>query len=279
MINYCANCSSLNFVLNGHDKKGVQRYKCKDCKKRFCEKGIFARHRYSSLLIMDALFLYSQPISTSGVTKNLKRFRGITPTRMTIYNWVVKFASHLIRLASIKPLSFSSVWHVDEKFIKVRHPTKKRGDFSYLWIVSDTNANILATHVSLHRDGKNAEIVLQKAKLRARFNPDLLVSDGLQGYKKAVKKTFGRKTRHVEAHFEAVGIVHKGKLMKISNNRAERVNQFPALWLHSVRGFKRLDRANLLMEFFTIYYNYLMPHGVKEQVKVKWEKVPELINR
>jgi len=227
---------------------------------------------------MDSLFLYSQPISTRGVVRNLKRFRKTEPSHVSVYNWVIKFASHLIKLANLRPLNFTEQWHVDEKFIKVKHPTKKRGDFSYLWIVSDTNGNILATHVSLHRDGKNAKRVLQKAKLKAGFSPEILVSDGLQGYKKAVKKVFGRKTRHVIAHFEAVGIVHNRKLLQISNNRAERVNQFPALWLHSVRGFKRLDRANLLMEFFTIYYNYLMPHGKEEQARVQWEKVPILIN-
>lgn len=275
MINCCIYCSSSNCVRNGHDEKGVQRYKCRDCKRRFCEKGIFARHRYPALIIMDALFLYSQPISTRGVAVNLKRFRGITPTNVTIYNWIIKFASYLIKIVNKKPLSFTNIWHVDEKFIHVR---KSKDDFAYLWIVSDSNANILATHVSFARNGYNAIIVLEKAKLRAEFIPEILVSDGLQGYKKACRKAFGRKTRHVEAHFEAARIVHNKKLMKISNNRAERVNQFPALWLHSVRGFKRLDRANLLIEFFTIYYNYLMPHGIKEEVKIQWEKVPEIIN-
>ena len=276
MINCCIYCSSSNYVLNGHDKKGVQRYKCKECKVRFCENGIFARHRYPTLIIMDALVLYSQPISTRGVTVNLKRFRGISPTNVTVYNWVVPFASYLIKIANKKPISFNNIWHVDEKFIHVR---KSKDDFAYLWIVSDTNANIIATHVSFARDGANARIVLEKAKAKAEFNPEILVSDGLQGYKKACKKVFGRKTRHVEAHFKAVGIVYKRKLMKISNNRAERINQLPALWLHSVRGFKRLDRANLLMEFFIIYYNYLMPHGTEEKVRVEWERVPALINR
>lgn len=272
----CIYCNSLSTVRNGYSEKGVQRFKCKDCGRRFCEKGIFARHRYPPLIIMDALFLYSQPISTRGVVVNLKRFRKVKPSHVTIYNWVIKFASHLIRLSSLKPINFSNVWHVDEKFIKVRRSKDK---FAYLWVVSDTNANILATHVSFSRDIVNAKIVLEKAKLRAGFSPEILVSDGLQGYKKAVKKSFGRKTRHVTAHFEAVGIVHNKQLMKISNNRAERVNEFYALWLHSCRGFKRLDRANLLIEFFTIYYNYLMPHGIEEKVKVQWENVPVLINR
>lgn len=271
----CPFCSSLQTVKNGHDEKGVQRYKCNACKRRFCEKGIFARHRFPPLIILDALFLYSQPISTRGVTVNLKRFRNIIVTHVTIYNWVIKFASHLIKIANRKPISFTNIWHVDEKFIHVRG---SKDPHAYLWIVSDSNANIIATHISFARDCVNAKIILQKGVDRAGFCPELIVSDGLQGYKRACKKVFGRKTRHVVAHFEAVGIVHKKKLMKISNNRAERINQFPALWLHSVRGFKRLDTANLLMEFFTIYYNYLMPHGIEEKAKIEWNKIPIIIN-
>jgi len=272
----CPYCSSLLTIKNGHDKKGVQRYKCKGCTRRFCEKGIFARHRYPSWLIMDALFLYSQPISTRGVTINLRRFRGITPTNVTIYNWIIKFAPKLIEIVRNKPINFTRIWHVDEKFIHVRN---SKDDHAYLWIVSDSNSNIISTYVSFTRDINSAKIVLKKAKERAGFSPSILVSDGLQGYKSACSWTFGIRTRHVQAHFEPIGIVHKGKLMQITNNRAERINQFPSLWLHSVRGFKRLDRTNLLMEFFTIYYNYLMPHGTKEEVRVEWNQVPVIINR
>jgi len=272
----CPYCSSLLSVKNGHDSKGVQRYKCNDCHRRFCEKGIFARHRYPVLIIMDSLFLYSQPISTRGVVVNLKRFRKIEPSHVSIYNWVIKFASHLIKLANKKRIEFTKIVHVDEKFIHVRG---SKDPHAYLWIASDSNSNIIATHISFARDEANAKIIFQKTKQRLGFNPEIIISDGLQGYKGACSWIFGRKTRHVIAHFEAVGIVHNGKLMQISNNRAERVNQFPALWLHSVRGFKRLDRANLLMEFFTIYYNYLMPHENKREFKVEWEKVVQIIQR
>lgn len=270
----CTHCFSSNFVLNGHDKKGVQRYKCRDCYRRFCEKGIFARHRYPPIIILDALFLYCQPISTRGVTVNLDRFRKIKPSHVSVYNWIIKFASYLTKIANKKQLNFSSVWHVDEKFIHVRN---SKDPHAYLWIVSDSNSNIISTYVSFLRDRDSARIVLEKARTRAGFCPEILVSDGLQGYKEAYKKAFGRKTRHVVAHFEAVGIVHNKKLMKLSNNRAERMNQYPALRLHAVRGFKRLDRANLLMELFSVYFNYLMPRGEEEKVKVKWEQIPVII--
>lgn len=270
----CIHCLSSKTVKNGFDEKGIQRYKCNDCHRRFCEKGIFARHRFSAGIIMNAIFLRSFPLSTRNVKRILKKLNFIIVSHKTIYNWLVKFAPYLIRIALSKPIIFTNIWHVDEKFIHVR---KSKDPHAYLWIVSDSNSNIIATHVSFCRDETNAKIVLQKAKDRARLNPELLISDGLQGYKRACRKIFGRKTRHVRAHFKPVGIVHNRKLMQITNNRAERINEFPALWLHVCRGFKRLDRANLFCEFFAVNYNYFMEHPTKEEPKIAWEKVPLLI--
>lgn len=270
----CIYCSSSNFVLNGHDKKGVQRYKCNDCHKRFCEKGIFARFRFSKEIIINAIFLRSFTLSTRNVKRILKKVEFVKVSHVSIYNWVVKFAPYLIKLSSINPINFSSVWHVDEKFIHVRG---SKDPHAYLWIVSDSKSNIIAIHISFERDCNNAKIVLQKAKEIAGFSPEIIVSDGLRGYEKACKKVFGGNARHVTAHFEGIGIVHNKKLMKISNNRAERVNEFPALWLHVCRGFKRLDRAILFVEFFVINYNYLMEHPTKDKPKIEWEKVEAII--
>jgi transposase-like protein len=270
----CPYCSSPLTVKNGHDKKGVQRYKCNACKRRFCEKGIFARHRYPKEIILNAIFLRSFPLSTRNVKRILKKLNFIIVSHKTIYNWLVKFAPYLIKIALSKPIAFTKIWHVDEKFIHVKG---SKDPHAYLWIVSDSNSNIISTHVSFVRGIVDAKIVLTKARERAGFCPELLVSDKLQAYKKAVKKTFGRETRHVRAHFKPVGIVHNKKLMQITNNSAERVNEFPALWLHVCRGFKRLDRANLFCEFFAVNYNYFMEHPTKEKPKISWEKVPLLI--
>lgn len=270
----CIHCLSSKTVNNGFDEKGIQRYKCNDCHRRFCEKGIFARHRFPSEVIMNAIFLRSFPLSTRNVKRILRKINFVKVSHKSIYNWLIKFAPYLIGIALSKSIAFTNIWHVDEKFIHVR---KSKDPHAYLWIVSDSNSNIIATYVSFCRDETNAKIVLQKAKDRARLNPELLISDGLQGYRRACKKIFGRKTRHVRAHFKPVGIVHNRKLMQITNNRAERINEFPALWLHVCRGFKRLDRANLFCEFFAVNYNYFMEHPTKEEPKIAWEKVGLMI--
>jgi len=270
----CPYCSSFLAVKNGHDKKGVQRYKCNACKKRFCEKGIFARMRFPREIILNALFLRSYPLSLRNVKRILKKLKHVQVSHVSIFNWIIKFYPKLIAIEKRIPLAFTKIWHVDEKFIRVR---KSKDDFAYLWVASDSRSNIIAVHVSNERDAKNAKIILRKARERAGFAPEVIVTDGLQGYKSACR-IFGRKVKHCVAHFEAKLYFYDGKIIKLSNNRIERINGFFALWLHVCRGLKSFKTANLWLEFFAVHYNYLMPHGEKEKVKVEWEKVPLLIN-
>lgn len=270
----CPYCSSLLTVRNGHDEKGVQRYKCNDCKKRFCEKGIFARMRFPREIIMNALYLRSYPLSLRDVKRVLKKLKYIKVSHVSVYNWILKFYPKLIEIEKRIPLNFTKIWHVDEKFIKVR---KSKDDFAYLWVVSDSNSNIIAVHVSDKRDIANAKIVLRKARERAGFSPEVIVSDGLQSYKAACR-IFGRKVKHCVAHFESKLYFYEGKIIKLSNNKIERINGFFALWLHVCRGLKSFETANLWLEFFVIHYNYLKPKGAEEKVKVEWEEVPLLIN-
>ena len=273
MINCCIYCSSSNFVRNGHDKRGVQRYKCCECKRRFCEKGIFARMRTPREIIMNFIYLRSYPLSFRDVKRVIRKLKDFKRSHVAIYHWILKFCPRLIEIQKRIPLNFSKIWHVDEKFIRVKG---SKDDFAYLWIVSDSRNNILAVHVSNARNGKNAKLVLQKARERTGFNPDIIVTDGLQGYKKACK-IFGRKTKHVVAHFKKKGYVYQKKIIFLSNNRAERINEFFALWLHVCRGLKSFKTANLMVEFYAMHINYLMPHGVDEKVKIEWEKIPILI--
>jgi len=273
MISVCVYCSSSNFVLNGHDKKGIQRYKCKDCKRRFCEKGIFARMRTPKQIIMNALYLRSYPLSLRDVKRVIKRLKLYKISHVSVYNWIMKFYPKLSEIEKRKPINFTKIWHVDEKFIRVR---ESKGDFAYLWVVSDSNSNIIAVYVSNSRNAESAKIVLRKARERAGFIPRGIVTDGCKAYNSACR-IFGRKIKHVVAHFEKKGIVIDGKVFLLSNNKIERINGFFALWLHVCRGLKSFETANVWIEFFAMHYNYLMPHGEKEKVRMEWEQIPLII--
>ena len=225
----CPHCKYSNVVKNGKYNT-YQKYKCKNCSLQFSERSLsfFARHRFPEEIIKDAV-LFGHFVSTRNVSFLVKESKGFTFTNMTAYNWIKKFAIFLMK--NIKKHDFSNIWHVDEKFVKVKG---SKGDFDYLWVVEDDKNSIVAVYVSDKRDAKSAKIVLELAKKRAFKPPDIIVTDGLPGYKQACKKVFGRKTKHIEAHFEAKRFMRKGRYYILSNNRIESLNSKINLWYKSL---------------------------------------------
>lgn len=261
----CIHCLSVNTVRNGYSDKGIQRYKCNDCKKRYCAKGFFARYRHKPKDIINTVYLRLKRLSLRETSDAIARLIYVHVSHVTVYNWCMKFISLLVLWASLIDPNYENLWHVDEKFIKVKGSKDK---FAYLWVVIDKNNKILAVLVSNARTGDNAKKVLRRA--RTKDNPEIIETDGLQGYKKACK-IFGRKVRHVTAHFKAEPVNHKGKLLMLSNNRVERVNSDIDLFLHVFRGLKSFRTAEIWMQGFMIYHNYLKPS------RINWHRIPKMI--
>jgi len=167
-----------------------------------------------------------------------KRF-GLSVPKSTLGDWNCKLAG--VSLKVEKP-SFTSVWHVDEVFVKhqERLPGGKRKWFDYLWVVCDDANNVVALHLSADRSEKSAVAALEKAKATAGFSPRILVSDEYCVYPNAARKTFGRQTMHVTAHFAATQFICKGEAYSLSNNRVERLNSTLRHRLRALRGYKNL---------------------------------------
>lgn len=265
----CFDCHSKNVVRNGNYKV-YQKYKCKDCNRQFSERSFsfFCRHRFLDEVISNAILL-SQFISSRNVRYFFKQ-NNVFFSHVTACNWSKKFAARLAKLGNcIEAINYTDVWHVDEKFVKVKGRTC---DFSYLWVVEDTNNNIVAVHISDRRDCKGARQVFRKALDTAGFSPAVIVSDGLHGYKRAVKKIFGRKCRHVVRHFESKAIMLNRRLLYLSNNRIESLNSKINLWYKRFRGFKSYESANLWAEGWMYFYNLLRPR-INQEEKISWEEV------
>lgn len=257
----CVECNSNDTIRNGFYKI-YQKFRCKNCGKQFSERSFsfYCRHRFPEEVIRNSI-LYSMFVSTRNTKFLLQETIQFKPSHVSVFNWIKKFASTSMSLK--RSISFSNIWHVDEKFVKVKG---SKDDFAYLWVVMDDKNSIIAVHVSEERNMQNAKIVLEKALITAGNPPDILVSDGLQGYKKACKKVFGRKTKHAVAHFEASKFMHKGKYYILSNNRIESLNSKINLWYKKFRGFKRLDMANLWCEMWRFFYNLMRPRTTSHEI-------------
>lgn len=262
----CFGCNSRNIVKNGY-YNSYQKYKCNACGRQFTERSFsfFSRHRFPEGVISNAILLNHQ-ISTR-MTKHYFRQNNIHFSHVSVYKWSKKFDKKLSNLGSVYKIEYADIWHVDEKFIRV----KGIEGFAYLWVVMDVNNNIIAVHVTDGRNCMGAKQVFRKAKKNAGFIPQVLVSDGLQAYKRAVKKIFGRKCKHVVRHFESKAIVLNRKVIYLSNNRIESLNSKINLWYKRFRGFKSLETANLWCEGWMYFYNLLRPRVYQEE-KIKWSE-------
>ena len=257
----CFACYSNNVKRNGK-YKSYQKYQCNECGKQFSERSFsfFCRTRFNEKIIMNAI-LIACFVSTRIGAFLILEITNVKVSHQTIYNWSIKFAKLVSKTK--RQMSFSNIWHVDEKFIKVRG---SKDDFAYLWVVIDNLNNIIATHVSLKRDISGAVAVLKKAYARSLKPPDLLVTDGLQAYKRACKKVL-RKTKHVMAHFETKCIMHNKHICYLSNNRIESLNSKINLWYKKFRGFKSKETADLFCEMYAYFYNYLRPRTIQHTLE------------
>ena len=259
---WCIKCHSANVISYGK-YNSYQKYKCRNCQRQFSERSFsfFCRHRYPEEVIKNAI-LFTLFVSTRIGKFMVQESMNVVVSHVAIFNWMIKFAQQLSKQK--RTMSFSNIWHVDEKFVKVKG--KKKKEWSYLWVVIDDRNNIIAVHVSRKRDIESARTVLQIAKDRAKKPPDILVSDGCPSYIKECKKVFGRRTKHVQAHFKAEKFMHKGGYYMLSNNRIESMNSKINLWYKKFRGFKRLNNANLWCTMWMHFYNFMRPRVLSHEI-------------
>ena len=262
----CIYCLSTKTVKNGFDNKAIQRYKCNDCKKRFCEKGFFARYRHKPLDIINTVRLRMRRLSTRETADEIAQLIYVHVTHVTVWNWCMKFIGILILWSKMFVLPDSSIIHIDEKFIKVRG---SKDSFAYFFVAKDKFNKIRAIYLANARTKESAKQLFKKL-IATGNKTEIAVTDSCQIYVNSVK-ILGRNVGHVQAHFKPVGIVHKGKLMKISNNTIERLNSDIDLFLHVFRGLKSFRTANIWLEGFVVYHNYLKPSSIR------WHKIPKMI--
>lgn len=246
----CISCSQSSLVKYGFYQKR-QVYRCKSCRTTFTEQSFsrFARHRFSKRVIVFAIALYRYGLSGHTVSTILwKRFR-VNVSENIIPRWFRKFSGEARELLRSMGISFTKVWHVDEMWIKAKN------QWFYLYAVIDSHNNLITMSLSPRRDMTSTVQCFKQAKDMAG-TPEIIVSDGMLAYPRAIVKVFGRgKVRHVQAHFRKTRVVHKGRWYSLSNNRIEGWNSWFRPHYRRMRGFKAVDAMNQFLEMFSLLVN------------------------
>jgi len=250
----CNYCNSTNVVKDGIRKNKYgekQRYKCKDCGKRFVLDPIKG-HKANGKLIALSMDLYFKGLSLRKIADTIYQFYGIRIHHNTVRRWINTVMGRIKEYVDKKePKLLGDVWHVDEQMIKT-----KKDEWIWCWNVMDRKTRfILANNITTSREIQDARELFKKAKEVANGKPKYVYTDGLQAYIRAFKKEFGDR-QHSVIHVRNVGIRKER-----NNNIIERYHGTVRERDKVMRALDKIDTAKEMMEYWRIYYNYIRPHS------------------
>jgi transposase-like protein len=241
----CKWCGSTQIIKKGMDK-GVQQYLCLKCGRKFNEKDAPYGMRTTVEQIGASLNLYYTGSSLADIAGFLKTNYDNEVDRSTVYRWLVRFTKEAIRLfESLKP-KVSDTWIADETTLKFQDK------LYWIWDIIDRKTRfLLASYLSPNRGTREARILMELASKRADKVPKIVITDKLRAYLDGIELAFGADTKHIQSSpfgdADSTNIIER-----FQGTIKERTK---VIW-----GFKSLDTARLILDGFSIHYNFFRPH-------------------
>lgn len=161
----------------------------------------------------------------------------------------------------------SEKWHVDEQNIKVGK------DWLWSWNVLDEDTRFLvANNVTKTRYGHDVKALLDKTKEYGK--PEQMVTDGLQAYRKQIKKHYGYSVKKQDYNVEHVRV--RTIRDHSHNNLIERYHNEFREWDKAKRGFKREETATEWNEGFRLFHNFIKK-GIDGLTPSERAKIPIIL--
>jgi transposase-like protein len=238
----CKNCGSKAVVKFGM-YKGVQRYWCKSCQRKFKADSDLFRMKTSPEQISSALRMYYDGMSVKDIKGFLKQEYHNDPSKKTIYQWVDKYSDIAIKEAKDYHPNVSDTWIADETVLRIAGQNVWMYD-----IIDDKTRFLLATRMSLARTTHDAESLMKEAQRKAGKSPKVVVTDKHTSYLDSIELTFGSDTEHVRSRPFTADTQSTQKIERWHETLKERTKV--------MKGLKTLETAIQFVAAFLVHYNY-----------------------
>ncbi len=253
VINSCPVCDSDNLRKDGirHNKNySIQRFRCKDCNKKFSMNLGFENMKASPEIITSAMQLYFTGESLRGVQKFIK-LQGVDFSHVAIYKWIKKYVKFMDDYLSTITPQVGDKWHADEVWLKVK------GDRKYLFAMMDHDTRFwIAQEIADSKFNHDTRSLLQSGKKVTKKISSVFVTDGLPAYNEAFKKEFAPKNFLQKPSKHIKDIHFKNEFS--NNNIQERLNGEFRDREKTFRGLKKVDSH--VITGIQLYHNYIREH-------------------
>jgi putative transposase len=242
----CKHCNSPNVVKYG-TFEGVQRYWCKDCKRKFVPNNALAKMHTPVKVIASAVGMYYGGMPLDSIQRQLEQDYDIRMSESGIWYWVARFSHDAIEKARAFKPKVGDVWIADETVIK------SGGRNIWFWDIIDLKTRyLLASHLSDTRTTKDAALFMDKARDAAGKSPKKIITDKLRAYLDGIEYVFGADTKHVQGSPFEIDDTSTSVIERFHSTLKDRTKV--------VRGFRNMDNAMLLTDAWLVYYNFLKEH-------------------
>jgi putative transposase len=241
----CKFCGSPNVIRYGH-YKGLQRWWCKDCHRKFASNNALPNMRTPHDQVASALSMFYEGMSLNAIRRHLNQMHNYYPSDSSVYEWITKFSKKAIENATEYKPKVGDVWVADETVLKIG------GKNIWFWDIIDAKTRfLLASHLSVKRNISDAQMLMKKAQIRAGKIPQIILTDKLNAYLEGVERTFGGDTKHIAS---------KGFRKPLNTNLIERFHSTLKQRTKVMRGLKDIESAKLIMRAWLVHYNFFRPH-------------------
>tara|TARA_Y100000310_G_scaffold272497_1_gene287493 strand:+ start:297 stop:1220 length:924 start_codon:yes stop_codon:yes gene_type:complete len=261
----CPSCNSKKLKKDGKRKtkhRGeIQRYKCKNCNLRFVLDDGFYRMRNHEKKITLCRDLYYNGMSFRKIQEHLKAFYPKNCHYSTAYRWIVKYSMMISKLIDNLQIKSGIELQSDEMEYHRRISKYQKGrEQNWFVDVMDTTTRFMVSSGYMKSRTIDSMVkVLKRGKFVTGSQVKVITTDGLNGYPRMLKKSFGLRT-----HWN-----HKSPIIHNVVIASERGFNHPIERLHNsirertkvMRGFHgSMFSASAIMKGYEIYYNFIRKH-------------------
>ncbi len=241
----CKYCDSANVILFGK-VKGIQRYFCKDCRRKFVSGDTIPKMQTPTKCLADVLNMYYEGLSEAEIRRNLIQQDNNYVSTGSVYSWVRRFTDLATKEADKYKPNVSSEWVADESVIDLD------GKNIWFWDIIDKDSRFLiASHMSFTRGTKDAQELMRKAYERTGKIPRVIYTDKLAAYLDGIELTFGADTVHKQGGpFDVVN----------NTNLIERFHGTIKSRTKVMRGLRTIQSARQFLDGWLVHYNFFRPH-------------------
>ncbi len=161
----CKYCGSEAIVKFG-SYKGVPRYWCKVCKRKFKADNTLFHMKTPVNQISSTLNMRYEGMSQHAIRRQLKQEYANCPSSATIYEWIDKYTQSAIKETRDYHPKVGNVWVADETVLRID------GQNVWFWdIIERDTIYLLASRVSVTRTARDAQALMEQASKTLEQEP------------------------------------------------------------------------------------------------------------